>query len=230
VAAVTLPYTLALLFIQCLRKKSDMKVLFWVNKLKPFFDAYTGPYKDKYHFWTGFLLVVRIVMFIGIALNTRKGEILNLTLILATTSVLFVLIQPGIYKSWALNIIESFTYANLTVLAAGTIYDARFNYSNNTTIILCVGSMFLMFCGVVVYHMLKKLSVTQKWRLMKVWLLDRRWPWMKQKPIRSLVLPYTDNNELSSSDSELDPILQDAPPMAHYDAFREPLIETTQND
>ena len=36
VGLITLPYTLALLFIQCLRRWSNMKVLFWVNKLKPF--------------------------------------------------------------------------------------------------------------------------------------------------------------------------------------------------
>ena len=46
---------------------------------------------------------------------------------------------------------------------------------------------------------------------MRVWLLDRKWPWMKRKPIRSLILPYIDPDsidDLSTSDSELDPILQ----------------------
>ena len=233
VIAVTLPYTLALLFIQCLRRWSNMKVLFWVNKLKPFFDAYTGPYKDKYHFWTGFLLVVRIALFIAIAQNTSKGEALNLTLICTTTAILFVMIRPGIYKSWVLNLIEVFTYANLTVLAAGTIYDSWLKYGNDTSIIVCVGSMFLLFCGIVVYHILKKLSVTQRWGLMKVWLLDRKWPWMKRKQIRSLILPYVDpdnDEDLSSSDSELDPILHNAPPVARYDEYREPLIETTKTE
>ena len=232
VIAVTLPYTLVLLFIQCLRRWTNMKVLFWVNKLKPFFDAYTGPYKDKYHFWTGFLLVVRIVLFLAIAVNTTKGEVLNLTLISVTSAVLLVLIQPGIYKSWALNITEAFTYANLSLLAAGTLYDLRFNYTNNSPTIICVGSMFLLFCGIVVYHILKKLSVTRRWGLIKVWLLDRRWPWMKRKQIRSLILPYVDpdnDEDLSSSDSELDPILHNAPPVARYDEYREPLIGTTES-
>jgi hypothetical protein len=233
VIAVTLPYTLALLFIQCLRRRSNMKVLFWVNKLKPFFDAYTGPYKDNYHFWTGFLLVVRIVLFIAIAVNTSKGEVLNLTLINTTTAILFVLIRPGIYKSWVLNLIEVFTYANLAALTSGTVYDSWLKYSNKYPITLCVGSMFLLFCGIVVYHILKKLSVTRRWGLMKVWLLDRRWPWMKRKQIRSLILPYVDpdnDEDLSSSDSELDPILQNAPPVARYDQYREPLIGTTRTE
>ena len=234
VAAITLPYTLALLFIQCLRKKSNMKVLCWVNRFKPFFDAYTGPYKDKYHFWTGFLLVVRIALFIVIATNESKGPTLNLTLIIATTSLLLLLTQSGIYKSWALNIVEAFSYTNLIVLTAGTAYDRVLCYGNDVPIIVCIGSMFLLFCGVVFYHVYKRLSGTRRFRIMKVWLLDKRWPWMKRKPIRSLVLPYIDPDNIdelsSSSDSELDPILQNAPPVARYDEYREPLVESENND
>ena len=233
VTAVTLPYTLALLFIQCLRKKSDMKVLFWVNRLKPFFDAYTGPYKDRYHFWTGFLLIIRLSLFIGIAANGNKGPILTLTYITGTASLLLLIMQPGIYKNWALNILDSFVYFNLISFTALTVYDFHFIYNNDLPSLFCVGSMFLLFCGVVVYHMLKRLSETQRWRLMRVWLLDRKWPWMKRKPIRSLILPYIDPDsidDLSSSDSELDPILQNAPPVARYDEYREPLIETGHND
>ena len=227
VAAVTLPYTLALLFIQYLRKRSNMKILFWVNKLKPFFDAYTGPYKDRYHFWTGFLLMIKIFLFVGIAFNTNNGEILNLTLIIATTSLFFVLTQPGIYKSWVLNMIEVFTYANLTVLAAFTGYTLTFNNKNDAVVITCIGSMFLLFCGVILYHVMMKLPVTQKWRL----LLDKKWPWMKRKPIRSLILPYIDPDNCddvssSSSDDELGPM----PPVARYDEYREPLIETQEHD
>ena len=226
VAAVTLPYTLALLFIQCLRKRSEMRVLFWVNKLKPFFDSYTGPYKDKYHFWTGFLLIFRIMLFVGIATNVTKGPPLNFTMIATTVSLLVLFIQPGIYKKRSLNIIETFTYTNLLIFVALSAYDMNFNYTNNKPIILCIGSMFLLFCGVVIYHVCMKISDTQWWGKMKVWLLDKRWPWMKRKPIRSLILNNSGIDELSGSDNELDPILADAPPVVRYDEYREPLVET----
>ena len=229
-AGFTLPYTLALLFIQCLRKRSDMKLLFWVNKLKPFFDAYTGPYKDRYHFWTGFLLIVRISLFVGVATNTTIGPILNLTLITVTASLLLLLIQPGLYKTWQLTAIEAFAYFNLIVFSVGTAYSIYYDHSKDTSVIICVGSMFLLFCGVVVYHVYKKLSDTQRWRKMKVWLLDKKWPWMRRKPIRSLILPHIDtDSDLSSSDDELDPVLRNAPPVARFDQYREPLIETEEN-
>ena len=59
---VVLLYTLVLVFVQSLQAKSEWKILSWVNKLKPLFDAYTGPYCDKYYFWTGFLLLIRSIL------------------------------------------------------------------------------------------------------------------------------------------------------------------------
>lgn len=38
----------------------------YINAFKPLFDAYFGPYKDKYSFWTGFQFLVRAV-FIGLS-------------------------------------------------------------------------------------------------------------------------------------------------------------------
>ena len=53
---VVLPYILVPVFVHSLQAKSEWKILSWVNKLKPLFDAYTGPCWDKYCFWTGFFL------------------------------------------------------------------------------------------------------------------------------------------------------------------------------
>jgi len=44
--ALVLPYVIVLLLIQCLQRLNG-RVLSWIGKLKPFFDAYTGPYIDK---------------------------------------------------------------------------------------------------------------------------------------------------------------------------------------
>jgi len=42
-SALVLPYVIVLLLIQCLQKLNG-RVLSWLMKLKPLFDAYTGPY------------------------------------------------------------------------------------------------------------------------------------------------------------------------------------------
>ena len=66
---ISLPYTMALLFIQCLQYRSKYRILAWVRRLKPLFDAYTGRYKDKHRYWPGLLLVVRVVLFLVFSVN-----------------------------------------------------------------------------------------------------------------------------------------------------------------
>ena len=53
------PFTLILVSIQWLQKGTHYRVLCWVAKLKPFFDAFTGPFKDKHRYWVGALLLAR---------------------------------------------------------------------------------------------------------------------------------------------------------------------------
>ena len=52
-----LPYTLLLLFGQWLQAISHLRLFSWVNRLKPFMDAYHAPYKVKHCYWPGLLLV-----------------------------------------------------------------------------------------------------------------------------------------------------------------------------
>ena len=237
VAILTLPYTLVLLTIQWLKKVSNYKVLLWVVKLKPFFDAYTGPYKDKYHFWPGFLLLVRIILFLAIAANVSEGPILNLTLVCVTAATLFLFNQPGVYKSWLLSLIESFTYFNLILFSIGTAYVLQQNshksysqqgYHKEKTVLVCVGSMFLLFCGIVTWNIYQCLGGALYWEKLKVWLQEKNWPWRKRKSVRPLLLQNSVTNSVgsSSSEDELDPILRNAPPVARYDKLREPLVET----
>ena len=75
---VSLPYTLSLVSIQWLLKISHYRIMFWVQKLKPFFDAYTGPYKVQHRYWTGLLLLVRIILLVIFSLNRSNDLTINL--------------------------------------------------------------------------------------------------------------------------------------------------------
>ena len=85
---VSFPYTAALLFIQCLQKKSTYRILFWVQRLNPIFDAYTGPYKDKHRYWPGFLLVIRAVLLVISSANVLGDPAVNLLAIIVTCSAI----------------------------------------------------------------------------------------------------------------------------------------------
>ena len=77
---ISLPYTAIIISIQYLQKRSSYRsrVLFWVQKLKPLLDAYTGPYKGKHSYWTGLLLLVRIVLFLIFSMNIYGRVDINL--------------------------------------------------------------------------------------------------------------------------------------------------------
>ena len=161
---ISLPYTTILIFIQHLQHWSSYRVLFWVKKLKPLFDAYTGPYKDKHRYWTGLLLLVRIVLFLIFSMNIRGSANINLLVIIVTVLLLFmhVVLVGSVYKKLYLNIIEYSFFLNLGVLASGTLYTSTITGQGQTAVAYTsVSIAFVLFITIVVFHILTKLKSTQ---------------------------------------------------------------------
>ena len=157
---ISLPYTAILIFIQHLQQRSNYrsKVLFWVQKLKPLFDAYTGPYKDKHRYWTGLLLLIRIVLFLTFSIYGK-----TLLAIILTVLILFMhmILAGGVYKKWSVNALEYFFFFNLGILAFATLntevsgkYQKRVAY-----ISACIA--FALFIIIVTLHILTKFKSTQ---------------------------------------------------------------------
>ena len=132
---LSIPYVLMLLLIQCLRSVSSSQVCSWVPRLTPLLDAYAGPYKFKYPFWTGFLLLVRSALFLVFAFNYVVEPSLNLMAIVIAS--LFVLTLAcslgGVYRKWPLDILESSFILNLGVSAAATLY-IKFQHRNQAAV------------------------------------------------------------------------------------------------
>ena len=168
---IALLYAFSLTFIQCLRRAPNNRMFGWVRRLKPLLDAYTGPYKDKYHFWTGLLLLVRITLFTAFAFNYNNDPRLNLTLIIIVTTVLMVAIQPGIYRQRLTGILESSMYVNLILFSTVMMFTIN-SHKAYKTIAVCVfgGWALLTFLGIIVYHTYKQafgavncLELGRKW-------------------------------------------------------------------
>ena len=62
-------YTVLVMFSMCLQRLPSRSLFSLVYRLKPFFDAYTGPYKPRYRFWTGLLLLARCLFFTMFSLH-----------------------------------------------------------------------------------------------------------------------------------------------------------------
>ncbi len=116
------PFIIVLLFAKQFQALSSYKYFRWVNKMKPLFDAYMGPYKDRYRGWTGLLLLVRqvliIVNFSDPTPETNLFAILTVCLLL--TMVAWY--DGGVYRNWVLNIVEYSFLLNLAITSAATWY------------------------------------------------------------------------------------------------------------
>ena len=167
---IFLPYTAILISIQFLQKRSNYKLLSWVQKLKPLFDAYTGPYKDRHRYWTGLLLLVRILLFLVFSTSTKGSADINLLAIVVTvlSLLVYVALTGGIYKAWYLNVIEYSFFLNLGVLASATLYTIINGQGQVAVAYTSVSIAFTLFTIIVVFRMLIKLKSTQHYNCISV--------------------------------------------------------------
>ena len=124
-----LPYTLLLLFGQWLQAISHLRLFSWVNKLKPFMDAYHAPYKAKHRYWPGLLLVLRIFLLLVFAFNPQQDPSVNLLVVLLGAGILhlWAWVSGGVYKNWCLDALEASFFLNLIILVGAT-YHVKLTY------------------------------------------------------------------------------------------------------
>ena len=89
-----------------------------VVKLKPLIDAYTGPYKDKYRFWTGLGLIVRILLTVTFTLTSERSPVLNNFFVSIT--ILAIPLGSRVYRNKYNAIAEICSHINLFLLASTT--------------------------------------------------------------------------------------------------------------
>ena len=167
-----LPYTAVLLSAQWLRTQTHRKGLRW---LKPFLDAYYGPFKDKHHYWVGVLLVVRGVLFVFFASFFAIQDNVNLLLISITSLSLpvYTSFTGQLYKRIYGNILENLYFLNLGVLGIGTLYIRLVGGNQEALVTTSVGIAFLEFCGITIFHSYQFVVVPIRQWYVKVRANDR---------------------------------------------------------
>ena len=172
-----LPFTMLVLLGPRLQSRSNHRLLQWVIKIKPLLDAYQGPYRDKFRYWTGLLLLVRIVLFAifgGNALGDPRINLFAITVVVATLLV-FWLIAGKVYKTLWMKLLESFFLLNLIILATATLFLKSlegFSVVKKQAVLtsIMIGSAALVFIGILACHCFQeftKKSVLFKYVLAK---------------------------------------------------------------
>ena len=201
---MVLLYTLILTFIQCLRRAPNHRVWVWVRKLKPLLDAYTGPYKDRYHFWTGFLLLVRVFLFASFAFNLTKGPKLNFTLTIIVSTLLMLAIQPGIYRHQFVGLLEGSMYVNLILFSAAMMFSLGNDTSYKTIAAYLFGGWALLtFLGIISYHIYKQVGVPLDCDQLLMSCKEKLWVRARRgTAIQPVLIQRDDSDESEESEEE----------------------------
>ena len=180
VAIVTLffclSYTLFLLLIQCWRRFSHLRLLRWINKFTPFYDAYFAPLKDKHHYWFGSTLLVRGALLVAFTATSTTIPLVSL-LILAITlaTLLFYVSIWSVYRSKIVRILEILSILNLLVLVTYTLYTMAVDSSSlSTALQLSIGLAFMQFLAIVITSMINICYHNKSNKLNCIWKFGYR--------------------------------------------------------
>ena len=142
VFAILLPFNAILCFT-----KTAMRLRL-VNHFKPLIDAYQGPYKYKYYYWTGLQLVIRAIFF-GLSALDRN---INLTVAIILLAAIFFIQRSLIpFKDNCKNLHEAAFLFNLL-----TIYTLSYE-QYNTAINVMITIVALQFLLIIIYHMISNI-------------------------------------------------------------------------
>ena len=134
-----------------------------VVKLKPFIDAYDGPFKDKYRYWSGLLLIIRTILSALFSYTTGDKVLANNYIIIMVVWFL-ILTGNGVYKDKRLNVLELFFYVNLGMMSLLNALSDHMELSISTIVnIISVSMSLVVFICIVMAHVY--IIVKKKWKI-----------------------------------------------------------------
>ena len=155
-----LVYTVLLVFWQLFLRLPDKKVFSWIRyqKLCHFIEPYHAPYHFEHRYWTGLLLLVRVIVYVVTAANVSGNPQFPLLVIIITVGCLLLLkglLGSRVYKKWPTDILETMMYFNIVSFAALTWYYLDTAYIQEAIAHISVAFTFILFLVVIFYHMYK---------------------------------------------------------------------------
>ncbi len=169
-----LPYTLLLTFGQCIRSiRSRKKCVLWCTESTAFvsiMDAYHAPYTNKHRYWTGLMLLVRCIIFLGFVSSFNGDEFLsNMYITLVCLVVVFTLKAciPKVYKNIGINLLEVIFLLNL----AASMFYLRGSGNSDSALCKCTNASIsvslIMFVGILVYHAYVQMMKIKRFKSIK---------------------------------------------------------------
>ena len=219
-----LPYTMVLLLMQFIRKKTHHRALRFFARKKPLFDAYLGLFKDKHCYWVGVMLLMRALLLVIHAVNPNNAPKVNLLVIGIVTFelVTYTATVDKVYKKQYLTLLENSFLFNLGVLALGTFYTSGKGKSQTAVVHTLVGIAFLQFIGIIIFHACQSIKKSRTWRNRSQRLFRNR----EQNEMENVCL----NREQDEESHQMEQGGQARRLKLSFNELREPVLEYVDDD
>ena len=177
-------FTIIITFWQCILQYQAKAFCrrAWCQKLHHFFEPYHAPYTTKYGYWTGLLLLVRVLIYLISALKFHFDpsipvEQLSTIIIIGVLLLLKGVVATRVYKNWLLDVIETAVYFNLLAFSTLTWYNVSSRASRNQVAVAytSVTIIFILLLGVITFH------VFRYTRLYKYAFVEKAFKWFSSK-------------------------------------------------
>ena len=157
-------FTVVLLFWQWLLRHQDKKIFWWVRyqKLCHFIEPYHAPYSFKHRYWTGLLLLVRVILYMVFALNVNGDPQVSLVAIIFAIGFLLLvkgILATNVYKKWPVDVLEVIMYFNTVGFAAFTWYCLDSVKNQTAVAYTSVMITFILLLIVITFHLYKYTSL-----------------------------------------------------------------------
>ena len=223
-----LPFTFLLLCGHWLQIKSQWRILSWINKLKPFMDAYHAPYKKQTRYWTGLLLLTRCGLFLTFAFNSVGSSKVNL-LAVSSVGIALAVLKERVYEKHYNDILESSFILNLCIFSIATLFITEGGSGSQFILSsISVGITFVIFIGILFFHIYLQLDRTVIIGKVKTYVQNNRlYGMLFHKEARMEVVEKNDivlrSIEKRTTELTLVESLSDSTMVV----LREPLLEST---
>ena len=146
-------------------------------RIKSFIEYYHKPYTAQHRYWTGLLLIVRIILYLVASTNVCNDPTVAITAIIVTVILIFALrlfFGSRVYEKWPVDMLETFFCWNILLLATFTWYcldnpDSKKEAPAYTSVtITIIALLLIIFYHVYTYTFTTLLSKVKKIKLGKV--------------------------------------------------------------
>ena len=170
-------FTTVVFLWQWLVRLPNKPIFAWIRnqKLQIFIETYNNPYTLRHRYWTGMLLLARVISYLIAAVNVSNDRYL------ALTSIIFIIVcilclkgltRGQVFKNWPIDLLETFFYFDILLLAIFTWYLIRPSNALTGSPLAALNASVIMalivLIFIILYHIYSYTSLFLKFRETKI--------------------------------------------------------------